>query len=63
MKVPTLYVQAIFDSTATVLADGLFERGCFNTKGGCTDSTSKSYIEAVSNHTASPCVRDHIPVY
>ena len=41
-------VQAIFDSTATALADGAYERGCFNQKGGCTDSTSTSYIEAVS---------------
>ncbi len=43
-------VQAIFDSAATALADGAYERGCFNIKGGCTDNTSKSYIEAVSNY-------------
>ena len=48
--------QAIFDSVATALAAGLYERGCFNRKGGCTDSTSKSYVEAVSKHTAFLCV-------
>ena len=52
-------VQAIFDSAATALADGAYERGCFNIKGGCTDTTSKSYIEAVSNYycisTLYPC--------
>ena len=48
----TLCVQVIFDSAATALADGAFERGCFNKKEGCTDSTSKSYIEAVSNRAS-----------
>ena len=39
---------AAASKTATALADGAYERGCFNQKGGCTDSTSTSYIEAVS---------------